>query len=220
MQEKIKAACVLVVGAGGLGTTMLPLLAASGVGKIILFDHDRVERSNLGRQWLFRESDIGAYKATTVKNFLTALNPYTTVMARTEKFTQQHADVLRESTIALEGSDSLSTKFLINDLAKRHQRPALIAALGAQQGHAMFVGEGACYRCLFDEVDSGDLPTCASEGILSTFPSVVGSAVAHTALEFLLTGDGASKFWIFEKNTCRKILIPQNKDCQQHIYDT
>ncbi|MBV6492136.1 MAG: Sulfur carrier protein adenylyltransferase [Turneriella sp.] len=219
-QKRLKAAAAVVVGAGGLGATILPLLAASGVGKIIIYDDDKIERSNLGRQWIFREDEIGKNKVDTMAKFLRRLNPHIEIIPYEKKFTEEDAPLLEGIDILLEGSDSLKTKFLVSDLAKKYRKNALVASLGASQGHAMLVGKGACYRCVFDEIDAGELPTCASEGILSTFPAVVGSSVAHTALEHLLGEDSVSKFWVFEKNQCRQIKIQTQKGCEHHTYDT
>lgn len=215
-QQKLKDSRALVIGAGGLGSTILPLLAASGVGQIEIFDGDAVEQSNLGRQLIFRESDVGKNKAAKAADFLKALNPHIKIIAHEKKFTAIETEVLAKADIICEGSDSLTAKFLLNDMAVNHGKPVLIAALGAAQGHAMLVAAGACYRCVFDEVGEAELPTCATEGILSTFPAVVGATVANAAVEYLLKPDGETKFWIFEKNNCRKVGIRKRQDCKNH----
>lgn len=219
-QQRLREARVLVIGAGGLGSAVLPLIAAAGIGKIELFDGDRVEQSNLGRQTLFRETDIGKSKASIAADFLRGLNPYIEVMAHDRKFTVEGLNHIAATDLIIEGSDSLKTKFLLNDLAKQYKKPAFIAALGAAQGHAMLVAGGACYRCVFDEIAEAELPTCASEGILSTFPAVVGATIAHAAVEYILKPDNETKFWVFEKSHCRKVTVSRRQSCKNHADET
>jgi molybdopterin/thiamine biosynthesis adenylyltransferase len=215
-QRKLKDTRALVIGAGGLGATILPLLASAGIGEIILFDGDAVEQSNLGRQFLFRERDIGKNKAVVAAEFLRDLNPHIGVTPFEHNFAPDDAPLLGRSDIIFEGSDSLRAKFLLNDLAVAHKKPVFIAALGAAQGHAMLVAGGACYRCVFDEMDDAELPNCASEGILSTFPAVVGATVADAALGYLLHPVPESRFWVFEKNNCRKVAVQKRQGCKNH----
>lgn len=214
-QEALKAAHVLVIGAGGLGATLLPLLAASGTGRITVFDPDQVERTNLGRQLIFREADLGRKKAECAADFLRDLNPYVSVYAEARAFTAADAGIFSSCNLVCEGSDNLGSKFLVNDLALAADKPVIIAALGKDQGHSMLVAgrENACYRCLFDELKPGELPTCASEGIMSTFPAVVAAQMAHTALHCLL-GQAEPGLWVFEKSHCRKVGIKKSPDCQ------
>jgi len=217
-QEALKNARVLVIGAGGLGSTILPALAAAGVGTLEIFDSDAVERTNLGRQLIFRERDLGKNKAVTAAAYLEDLNPHIKVLARPEKFTAGFRNVLGAADLVLEGTDSLGCKFLVNDMAVEAGKPAFIAALGRSQGHSMFVAPGeACYRCVFDELKEGDVPTCAAEGIFSTFPAVVGAAVAHAAVTRLI-GESSpeSVLYLFEKNHCRKVLVKKRQDCKNH----
>lgn len=218
-QAKLKSAKVVVVGAGGLGATILPLLAASGIGVIEIWDADLVEQTNLGRQLVYREGDIGKNKAVCAADFLAGLNPHITVNARTEKFGAAHAAAIADASLVFEGSDSLATKFLINDLSLRFSRPAVISALGNAQGHTMLVAgsSGACYRCIFDEIDERELPNCAAEGILSAFPAVVGAQAAHTGISFLLGLSPETGFWVFEKNHCRRVSVKKRQDCQHSL---
>lgn len=217
-QKRFKSARIAVIGAGGLGATLLPLFAATGIGTIELFDGDTVEQSNLGRQTIFRENDVGKPKALVAAEFLRALNPHIEIIAHARRFGKNDAPLLGKTSAICEGSDHLPTKFLLNDLALDAGVPAFIAALGKDQGHAMLVhGRGAaCYRCVFDEVPGETLPSCASEGILSAFPAVVSAAVAHAAVSHLLTPLSAGTLWLFEKNHCRTIQIKKRQDCDRH----
>lgn len=217
-QKCFKSARIVVIGAGGLGSSLLPLLAAAGIGTIEFFDGDKVEQSNLGRQMIYRESDIGEAKARVAADFLRGLNPHINIISHERHFSANDRTVLNDASAVCEGSDSLQTKFLLNDLALAAGIPAFIAALGKDQGHTMLVNgrDSACYRCVFDELSGTELPSCASEGIISTFPAVVSSAVAHSAVMHLLTPVSAGTLWLFEKNHCRTIQIKKRQDCDRH----
>lgn len=217
-QKKFKSARIVVIGAGGLGSSLLPLLAAAGIGTIEIFDGDKVEQSNLGRQMIYRENDIGKAKARIAANFLRELNPHIEIISHERHFDKADASILPGASAVCEGSDSLQTKFLLNDLALAMGVPAFIAALGKDQGHAMLVNgrNSACYRCVFDELSGNDLPSCASEGIISTFPAVVSSTVAHSAAMHLLKPISAGTFWLFEKNHCRTMQFKKRQECERH----
>lgn len=214
-QERLKSAHVIVIGAGGLGATLLPLLAAAGTGHITIYDPDIVERTNLGRQLIYREADLGRKKADCAADFLRNLNPYIKVVAEARPWTASDRGLFSQADLVCEGSDSLSTKFLVNDLALAERKPLIIGALGKSQGHSMLIAgsQNACYRCVFDELTPGELPTCASEGILSTFPALVAAQMAHSAVGFLL-GQTEPGLWIFEKSHCRKVAVKKSPDCK------
>lgn len=215
-QKRLKAARVLVVGAGGIGATLLPLLAASGIGTIEIFDGDEIEMTNLGRQYLFRERQIGQNKAVVAAETLRDLNPHIQVIAHARSLAVADAALISGADIVCEGSDSVETKLTVNALALSAHRPAVIAALGNSQGHALLVSghSTACYACVFGSVDAGDLPTCASEGILATFPAVVAATVAQITVGQLLSPFTDGRMWLFEKNNCRSIEVKKRQECQ------
>lgn len=216
-QEKLKQAHIAVIGAGGLGCSFLPVIAACGVGQISIWDGDRVERSNLGRQLLYRENDLGYNKAELAAERLRILNPYITVEAIARHFLADDAAALPGTTLVFEGSDSLKSKFTLNDLALLHRIPLIISALGNAQGHTMLItNDSPCYRCVFDDIDESTLPTCASEGILSSFPAFVATQAAHLAVRTILEMQPTGGFWLFEKNHCRAVRIPKRKDCRHY----
>lgn len=214
-QQLLKESHILVIGAGGLGSTFLPVIAASGIGRISIWDADTVERSNLGRQLLYQERDIGRNKAMVAAERLSDLNPHIRIEAYADRFTEKYQDELRDANLLFEGSDSLSTKFLLNDLALRAQKSLVTSALGNAQGHTMLIvgGESACYRCVFEEIDETQLPTCANEGILSAFPAFVAAQAAHVAIRQILAPELKGGFWVFEKNHCRNVQIQKRIDC-------
>jgi adenylyltransferase/sulfurtransferase len=217
-QQRLKQARVIVIGAGGLGSTFLPILAASGVGEIIVYDADTVERSNLGRQLLYTEADLGRNKAEVAGERLRQTNPHIAVLSQARHFNAADAGALEGVTLVFEGSDRLKSKFLTNDLCLTSQIPLVISALGNAQGHTMLItgGDSPCYRCVFDEIDESELPTCASEGILSTFPAFVAAQAAHVAVRKILDDKLPAGLWVFEKSHCRSVAIRRRKDCVLH----
>lgn len=213
-QEKLKLARVVVIGAGGLGCNFLPVIAACGVGQIWIWDSDRIEQSNLGRQLLYHEKDLGRNKAEVAAERLKTLNPYIAVEAVPRDFSADDERLLFSASLIFEGSDSLKSKFLLNDLALRYRVPLIISALGNAQGHTMLISnDSPCYRCVFDEIDESMLPTCANEGILSSFPAFVATQAAHLAVGKILEPQLVGGFWLFEKNHCRAVRIQKRKDC-------
>ena len=160
-QKRLKQSRALVVGAGGIGSTLLPLLAASGVGTIEIFDADAVETTNLGRQVIFRERQVGENKANVAAATLRDLNPHIEVIAHSRHLSHDDGERFQSADIICEGSDSVETKLLVNRLALEAKKPAVIAALGNAQGHVMLVAghTAACYACIFGNVDENELPS-------------------------------------------------------------
>jgi sulfur-carrier protein adenylyltransferase/sulfurtransferase len=187
-QEKLKAARVLVVGAGGLGSPASLYLAAAGVGTLGIIDHDRVDLSNLQRQLLFDTTSLGSSKAHSAQARLHALNPDIDVIAHDLELTAGNAlDLLRQYDCVLDGSDRLSTRYLVNDACVLLQRPLVSAAIHRFEGQAMtyLPGRGPCYRCLFPEA-SGVVPNCAEAGVLGVLPGVLGAVQATEAIKLIL----------------------------------
>ena len=192
-QEKLRAARVLVVGAGGLGSPAALYLAAAGVGTLGLVDHDRVDISNLQRQVLFDTSSLGAGKAETARTRLRALNPLIEVQAHSVELRASNAQSLIEPyDLVLDGSDRLATRYLVNDLCVLLRKPLVSAAIHRFEGQAMsyLPGRGPCYRCLFPKSADGVVPNCAEAGVLGVLPGILGSLQATEALKIVL-GIGA-----------------------------
>ena len=148
-QEKLQAARVLVVGAGGLGSPASLYLAAAGVGTLGIVDHDRVDLSNLQRQLLFDATQVGASKALTAQARLRALNPEINVVAHDVELVAANAlDLLRQYDCVLDGSDRLATRYLVNDACVLLQLPLVSAAIHRFEGQAMTYvpGQSPCYR--------------------------------------------------------------------------
>jgi adenylyltransferase/sulfurtransferase len=191
-QEKLRAARVLIVGAGGLGAPAALYLAAAGVGTLGLIDGDRVDLSNLQRQVLFATADVGTAKVVAARARLVALNPGIEVHAHeAELRTANAATVLAGYDIVIDGSDRLSTRYLVNDACVLLRKSLVSAAIHRFEGQALTYvpGQGPCYRCLFSDSAEGVVPNCAEAGVLGVLPGVMGCIQATEAIK-LITGAG------------------------------
>ncbi len=220
-QKKLKEARVLVIGAGGLGAPALLYLAAAGVGEITVLDPDQVERSNLQRQVLFREGDIGRSKVEVAAEVLRAQNPHVTLHPLARRFTQAQADLLEGQDLVLDGTDNFDTRYLVNRLAVAAGIPLVSGALSQWEGQlSVFhpAGGTPCYQCIFPEAPAPGLaPSCAEAGVLGPLPGVVGAAMAVEAIK-LITGAGAAlkgEMMIHDAlwGETRKIAMKPRPDC-------
>jgi adenylyltransferase/sulfurtransferase len=188
-QERLKAARVLVVGAGGLGSPASLYLAAAGIGTLGIVDHDRVDLSNLQRQLLFDTASVGAGKAVTAQARLRALNGEINVVAHALELCAANAlELLGKYDCIIDGSDRLDTRYLVNDACVLLGRPLVSAAIHRFEGQAMTYvpGQGPCYRCLFPESAAGIAPNCAEAGVLGVLPGMLGALQATEAIKLLL----------------------------------
>jgi adenylyltransferase/sulfurtransferase len=188
-QQRLKAARVLVIGAGGLGCPAALYLAAGGVGTIGLLDFDRLEESNLQRQVLLTTADIGTPKAQSARARLLALNPELQVIAHQVELTAANArQIFSGYDLVVDGSDRIATRYLVNDACVIYGKPLVSAAIHRFEGQAMSYapGRGPCYRCLFPDVSAAVLPNCAQAGVLGVLPGVLGTLQATEAIKLLL----------------------------------
>jgi sulfur-carrier protein adenylyltransferase/sulfurtransferase len=188
-QERLAAASVLVIGAGGLGSPAALYLAAAGVGTIGLVDHDRVELSNLQRQVLFATGEVGEGKAQAASARLQALNPSIKVIAHAVKLDAGNVESLfGPYDVIVDGTDRLAVRYLINDACVLLGKPLVSAAIHRFEGQAMtYVPDvGPCYRCLYPESSEGLVPNCAEAGVLGVLPGVMGSLQATEAIKVVL----------------------------------
>lgn len=191
-QERLKSARVAVIGAGGLGSPAALYLAAAGVGTLGLVDCDRVEVSNLQRQVLFDTASIGRLKTESARERLLALNPDITVVAHTLTLRAENVlEVLQDYDVVLDGTDRLTTRYVVNDACVLLGKPLVSAAIHRFEGHAMTYvpGRGPCYRCLFPAAEEGVVANCAEAGVLGVLPGVLGTIQATEAVK-ILTGIG------------------------------
>jgi molybdopterin/thiamine biosynthesis adenylyltransferase len=188
-QQKLKTASVLIVGAGGLGSPVALYLAAAGVGAIFLADPDEVDRSNLQRQVIYTEDDIGRPKADAAADKLHALNPHLFVAGYNGAFDAGSADELTQGVdLVLDGTDDFATRFTVNAACVRHNKPLVSGAIGRWTGQVGVFGRQPCYQCLVPEIPP-DADTCQTVGVVGALAGVIGSMMALEAIK-LLTGAG------------------------------
>lgn len=201
-QARLKAARVLVVGAGGLGAPVLLYLAAAGVGTLGVVDDDAVSLSNLQRQVIFGTADIGQAKAERAGGVIARLNPHVKVEVHHARLTAANAlDLISRYDIIADGSDNFATRYLVSDACYFAKKPLVTAAVGTFDGSLTSIrahekgADGApnpTYRCLFPEPPpEGSIPACAEAGILGALPGVLGSLMALEVIrEIVGFGEG------------------------------
>ncbi|MDY6944615.1 MAG: molybdopterin-synthase adenylyltransferase MoeB [Pseudomonadota bacterium] len=189
-QEKLKAAKVLLVGAGGLGSPAALYLAASGVGTIGVLDNDRVDISNLQRQVLYDTRSVGRPKADAAKERLLALNPQIELVSHPVELRAANVrEIFSSYDVVLDGTDRFTTRYLSNDACVVLRKPLVSAAIHRFEGQAMTYvpGRGPCYRCLFPEPPAAGLvPNCAEAGVLGVLPGVMGTIQATEAIKLII----------------------------------
>ena len=190
-QARLRAASVLVIGAGGLGVPVLQYLTAAGVGRIGIADGDVIEASNLHRQPLYHVADIGQPKAAVASRRLQDLNPDVTVEALSERASAANLPGwLQRYDLVVECSDNFATKFLVNDVAVSLARPAVFASVYQYEGQLQVYlprAEWPCLRCLWPEAPrDGLVGNCAEAGVLGPVPATLGALQAMQALKILL----------------------------------
>lgn len=194
-QLALKAARVLVIGAGGLGSPVSLYLAAAGVGHIGLVDFDAVDVTNLQRQILFSEQDTGSSKSLTGAQRLSGLNSHIRVEAISERLAPDNVtDLFSRFDIVVDGTDNFTTRYLVNDAAVLLGKPVVYGSIFRFDGQAslLYAPHGPCYRCLFpNPPPPGQVPNCAEGGVLGVLPGVVGVIQATEAIK-LITGIGAT----------------------------
>ena len=191
-QRRLKAARVLCVGAGGLGSPAALYLAAAGIGTIGLIDFDAVEASNLQRQIIHSTDDIGRSKLASAKTRLTALNPDLQVESFETRLTSANAlEIFRGYDVVLDGTDNFATRYLVNDACVLLGIPNAYGSIFRFEGQASVfaVKDGPCYRCLYPEPPpAGLVPSCAEGGVLGVLPGVIGTIQATETIKLILGG--------------------------------
>jgi molybdopterin/thiamine biosynthesis adenylyltransferase/rhodanese-related sulfurtransferase len=189
-QERLAASRVLVVGAGGLGSPVLAYLAAAGVGRIVVVDDDTVDVTNLQRQILYDTADVGAPKALRAAERLRALNPQIAIDALAVRLDASNArELIRLVDVVVDGSDTFSTRYLVNDACVLERKPDVHGAIYRFDGQVSIFGAagGPCYRCLYPEAPPEHLvPSCSEGGVLGVLAGMIGTFQANEALKLLL----------------------------------
>jgi sulfur-carrier protein adenylyltransferase/sulfurtransferase len=195
-QKKIKSASVLCIGAGGLGSPIAMYLAAAGIGKIGIVDFDTVDFSNLQRQILHTDADVGRSKAESAKETIRGINPHCEVVIHNTRISSENAlDLIRPYDIVVDGTDNFPTRYLTNDACVILKKPNVYGSIFRFEGQASVFAPhlgGPCYRCLYPEPPPpGMVPSCAEGGVLGVLPGIIGCIQATEILK-LAIGKGTS----------------------------
>jgi molybdopterin-synthase adenylyltransferase len=219
-QRKLKAANIAVIGAGGIGSAVIPALAGAGIGQLTIFDDDVVEIANLHRQPLFRERDAGHPKAEIAEQFVQRLNRFVaTRQVRERVGVHNAAALLGDHDLVIDGSDNFATRLAVSDACVGLGIPLVSAAAVQFQAQAGLFRGRPCYRCFVgDAFDSDDCDNCAELGVLGAVSGTVGSFAALLAINTIvgIGEDAAGKVNLFdaEKLIWRAIHIPPDPGCR------
>ncbi len=219
-QRKLKAASVAVVGAGGIGSAIIPALAGAGVGRLTIIDDDVVELTNLHRQPLFREADAGAAKADLAASFVRSLNRFVDSQPLRVRIGPDNArGLLQGHDQVLDGSDNFATRLAVSDACVDLGIPLLSAAAVQFQGQVGLFRSKPCYRCFVgDAFDADDCDTCAELGVLGALTATVGGFAALLAINTLvgIGPDQSGQVHLFdgERLGWRAIRIPADPACK------
>jgi adenylyltransferase/sulfurtransferase len=189
-QRKLKAASVLLIGTGGLGSPLALYLAAAGIGRIGLVDYDVVDESNLQRQVIHYTSDVGKTKLDSAAGKLSDINPYLVIEKHNTPLTSENAlDILKDYDVIIDGTDNFPTRYLVNDACVILGKPNVYGSIFRFEGQLTVFDakQGPCYRCLFPEPPPpGLVPSCAEGGVLGVLPGTIGTMQATEAVKLIL----------------------------------
>lgn len=217
-QDKLKAAKVLVVGAGGLGCPVLQYLTAAGVGTIGVIDHDVVDQTNLQRQILYTQQDIGQFKVTCAITKLKTLNPFVNFKGYNERLTVENAlDLFNAYDIIVDGSDNFATRYLVNDAAILSNKPIVFGSIFKFEGQVSVFNfnNGPTYRCLFPKPNLKAL-NCEEAGVLGVLPGIIGTFQANEVIK-MICGIGevlSGKLLVFDALSMHQHIL--NFDRSEH----
>jgi len=220
-QKKIKAAKVLVIGVGGLGSPVSLYLAAAGVGTIGMVDFDVVDISNLQRQILFGVDQEGKSKLESAKGRLENLNPHTNYILHEVALSSENAlDIIKDYDMVVDGTDNFPTRYLVNDACVLLSKPNVYGSIYRFDGQVSVFNyeDGPCYRCLYPSPPPpGLVPSCAEGGVLGVLPGIIGTLQANEALKMILgIGDlMVNRFLLFDALTMEfnELKIKKNDEC-------
>ncbi len=230
-QEQLRAASATILGCGALGTVLANNLCRAGVGRLVIADRDYVEMSNLQRQILFDEDDVTRHlpKAIAAVEKLHKVNSDVRVEAVVEDInTDGIESLVRESDIVLDATDNFETRYLLNDVCIKYNRPWIYSGVVASYGVTMNIlpGDTPCLRCVFPEMPlPGTTPTCDTAGVLNGIVGAITGLASTEALKILLKSEKISRAmtWLdVWENTFERIELPRQPDCPacgQHHYE-
>jgi len=212
-QEKLRAAKVLVIGAGGLGCPVLQYLVAAGLGEIGIADGDTISISNLQRQVLYTEQEVGRQKAIVAADKLSALNPHVKINAHPFFIDDTNAlDLIRAYDVVVDGSDNFATRYLVNDACVMLGKPMVSGAIYKFEGQVSVFNynNGPTYRCIFPEPPGADeSPNCADIGVIASLPGIIGTIQANEVIK-MISGIG--------EVLSGKLLVIDTLTMETHIF--
>jgi sulfur-carrier protein adenylyltransferase/sulfurtransferase len=220
-QKRLKNARVLVIGAGGLGSPALLYLAAAGVGTLGIVEFDEVDESNLQRQIIHGQSDVGKPKALSAKESISEVNPLVNVVVHNERLDNDNVfGIFEQYDLIVDGTDNFATRYMVNDAAVMLGKPYVWGSIYRFDGQAsvFWAEHGPCYRCLYPEPPPpGMVPSCAEGGVLGVLCASIGSIQVNEAIK-LLTGVGEpllGKLMIYDalEMEYRKLGVRKDPDC-------
>jgi sulfur-carrier protein adenylyltransferase/sulfurtransferase len=220
-QKRLKNARVLAIGAGGLGSPTLMYLAAAGVGTLGVVDYDTVDESNLQRQIIHGQSDIGRSKAQSARDSIREINPLVKVVLHEERLENDNVfEIFSQYDLIVDGTDNFATRYLVNDACVLLGKPYVWGSIYRFDGQAsvFWAENGPCYRCLYPEPPPpGMVPSCAEGGVLGVLCASIGSIQATEAIK-LLTGIGESligRLMIYDalEMSYRTVKIRKDPEC-------
>jgi adenylyltransferase/sulfurtransferase len=220
-QRKLKAARVLTIGAGGLGSPLSLYLAAAGVGTIGIVDFDVVDLTNLQRQIVHGTATLGHSKLESAKARLTDLNPNVNVVGHEGRLTSENAvEIIQDYDIVVDGTDNFPTRYLVNDACVLLGKPNVYGSIFRFEGQAslFYAKEGPCYRCLYSEPPPpGLVPSCAEGGVLGVLPGIIGSIQALETIKWIIgAGDSlVGRLVLFDalKLRFRELKLRKDPNC-------
>jgi adenylyltransferase/sulfurtransferase len=220
-QKRLKNARVLCVGAGGLGSPALMYLAAAGVGTLGIVEFDTVDESNLQRQIIHGQSDIGRPKAESARDSVREINPYVNVVIHNEALTNDNVfELFEQYDLIIDGTDNFATRYMVNDAAVLLHKPYVWGSIYRFDGQAsvFWADQGPCYRCLYPEPPPpGMVPSCAEGGVLGVLCASIGSIQVNEAIK-LLIGIGEpllGRLMVYDalEMTYRTIKVRKDPNC-------
>ena len=218
-QQRLKAAKVAVIGAGGVGSGAIPALASAGIGGLMIVDSDLVDRSNLQRQPIFRDDQVGGEKARIAAEFASAINPHVEASARERRIDTENArELIGGHDLVIDGSDNFATRLAVSDACVDLGIPLVSAAAVQFQGQVGLFRGQPCFRCFVgDAFDSDECDNCAELGVLAALPLTIGAFAALLAIRAIAgMDDDAGKLHLLDadKLAWRAIPLPADPGCR------
>lgn len=217
-QTQLKQSHVLIIGMGGLGAPIALYLAAAGVGEITIFDGDKVDVTNLQRQVIFNQADVGKPKADCAKQHMQALNPHIKINSVPDFFSQTHDSYVHSGiSLVLDCTDNFASRYLINDICVEKKVPWVYASIHQFSGQCvLFTPGNACFRCLFPAPPES-APDCNTAGVIGVLPGLLGLFEANEAIKYLtgLNTELENRLLLFDalKVSIQKIELAIDKNC-------